>query len=47
LTLVQKSNLKALAKVTDAAGNVTIHTYDTENNLLAITDANGRTTNFT
>lgn len=31
---------------TDPAGNVTKYAYDTENNLLSITDANTHTTNF-
>jgi YD repeat-containing protein len=33
--------------VTDAALNVTHYAYDTENNLLSITDANSHTTSFT
>src|SRR5579863_10537785 len=36
-----------LTTVTDAAGNVTTYGYDTENNLLSITDANSHATNFT
>jgi YD repeat-containing protein len=45
LTLVRRSDLKTLTTVT-AAGNVTTYTYDTENNLLGISDANSHATNF-
>ena len=41
----RKTRQKA-APPADAASNVTTYTYDTENNLLGITDANSHTTNF-
>lgn len=36
-----------LTQVTDPLNGITRHTYDTRDNLIAVTDANGNTTQYT